>query len=28
MRALRSSVVTWRGTEFAVDAQGIMRSLS
>ena len=28
LRALRSSVVTWRGTEFAVDAQGIMRSLS
>jgi ceramide glucosyltransferase len=28
MRALRSSVVTWRGTEFEIDAQGIMRSLS
>ena len=28
MRALRSSRVTWRGAEFAVDAQGIMRSLS
>ncbi len=28
MRALRSSVVTWRGAEFAVDAQGIMRSVS
>jgi ceramide glucosyltransferase len=28
MRALRSSVVTWRGAEFAVDAEGIMRSLS
>jgi ceramide glucosyltransferase len=28
LRALRSSVVTWRGNEFAVDAQGIMRSLS
>jgi ceramide glucosyltransferase len=28
LRALRSSVVSWRGNEFAVDAQGIMRSLS
>ena len=28
LRALRSSHVTWRGNEFAVDAQGIMRSLS
>ena len=28
MRALRSSRVTWRGNEFAVDAEGIMRSLS
>jgi ceramide glucosyltransferase len=27
LRALRSSVVTWRGNEFAVDAQGIMRSV-
>jgi ceramide glucosyltransferase len=27
-RASRTSVVTWRGNEFAVDAQGIMRSLS
>jgi ceramide glucosyltransferase len=28
LRALRSSVVTWRGNEFSVDAQGIMRSVS
>jgi ceramide glucosyltransferase len=28
MRALRTSRVTWRGNEFAVDAQGIMRSVS
>jgi ceramide glucosyltransferase len=28
LRALRSSRVTWRGNEFAVDAQGIMRSVS
>jgi ceramide glucosyltransferase len=28
MRALRSSRVTWRGNEFAVDAEGIMRTLS
>jgi ceramide glucosyltransferase len=28
MRALRTSRVTWRGNEFAVDAEGIMRSLS
>jgi ceramide glucosyltransferase len=27
-RASRTSVVTWRGNEFAVDAQGIMRSVS
>jgi ceramide glucosyltransferase len=27
-RACRTSSVTWRGNEFAVDAQGIMRSLS
>jgi ceramide glucosyltransferase len=27
-RALRSSHVTWRGNEFSVDAEGIMRSLS
>jgi ceramide glucosyltransferase len=27
-RAFRTSTVTWRGNEFAVDAQGIMRSLS
>jgi len=27
-RASRTSVVTWRGNEFAVDAQGIMRTLS
>jgi len=27
-RALRSSRVTWRGNEFAVDARGIMRSVS
>jgi ceramide glucosyltransferase len=27
-RASRTSVVKWRGNEFAVDAQGIMRSLS
>ena len=27
-RASRTSVVQWRGNEFAVDAQGIMRSLS
>lgn len=28
LRALCSSRVTWRGNEFAVDAQGIMRSVS
>jgi len=27
-RASRTSVVTWRGAEFTVDAQGIMRSVS
>jgi ceramide glucosyltransferase len=27
-RASRTSVVMWRGNEFAVDAQGIMRSVS
>ena len=27
-RASRTSVVMWRGAEFTVDAQGIMRSLS
>jgi hypothetical protein len=27
-RASRTSVVMWRGNEFAVDSQGIMRSVS